>query len=106
MCRLSIDEGSFRVRRSIVDPDREYYLRREPLARKGQKYYLRREPLTKDEQKNALRREPPMRRRYEYEQENGHPVAKMVAVGGALLAGYMLYHMLPDLLRYMRMKSM
>lgn len=49
-----------------------------------------------------------MKRRYEYEyeHENGHPVAKMAAVGGTLLAGYMLYRMLPDLLRYMRIKSM
>lgn len=94
------------MRRAIVDPDREYYLRREPLTRKEQKYYLRREPLIGDEQENALRREPPMKRRHEYEHENGHPVAKMAAVGGTLLAGYMLYRMLPDLLRYMRIKSM
>ena len=94
------------MRRSIVDPDREYYLRREPISRRAQEYYLRREPLSRDEKKNTLRREPPMRRGGEHEHKDGHPVAKLVAVGGTLLAGYVFYRTLPDIKQYMHMKNM
>jgi hypothetical protein len=89
------------MRRDIVVPGIKFSLRREPVTRKEhahREYSLRREPVMRNGHGHWYE--------HEHEHEHRHMLAKLMTVGGALLAGYACYKMIPDLQRYMHIRNM
>ena len=88
------------MRREISDPNKKYTLRHGHVD-EHTKYSLRREPWVG---------EPPYRsgQTSEGEQEarKRHTLAKFATVGAAVLGGYALYQVYPEVRRYLHRKSL
>lgn len=88
------------MRRDISDPHTKYTLRHKQVD-PHTAYSLRREPF------GGKTPFPPERgSRQSHETRKKHTLAKFVTVGAAMLGGYALYQMYPEMMRYLHRKSL